>query len=161
MIKKELSNIGYSAVITDYRFSDIFASATIDRTVAIAAFTQTPPSYRNAALGVVEAGTEPLGEMVARHRALGAPLFLVVDTSQVSVWKVGQNNKPIQLIVADIGQLPNLFAAHREQWNPRAIHLAKSLGQFDRQYQLSFVDLGLLPAIEGEIHTKLDCYSKL
>jgi len=156
MIKRELSNIGYSAVITDYRFSDVFSSATIDRTVPIAAFTQTPPSYRNAALGVVEAGTEPIGELIARHRALGAPLFLVVETNQVSVWKVGQNNKPLQLIVADIGQLPNLFATHREQWNPRAIHLAKSLGQFNRQYQLSFVDLGLLPAIEGETHTKLD-----
>src|SRR3546814_3398135 len=36
------------------------------------------------------------------------------------------------------------------------MHRAKSIGAIDRNYQLVFVDLGLLPAIEGEIHLKLD-----
>ena len=37
-----------------------------------------------------------------------------------------------------------------------AIHRAKSIGAVDQSYQLDFVDLGLLSAVEGEIHAKLD-----
>ena len=36
------------------------------------------------------------------------------------------------------------------------IQRAKSIGGADRSYQLDFVDVGLMPAIEGEIHAKLD-----
>ena len=32
----------------------------------------------------------------------------------------------------------------------------KSIGQIDTTYQLDFVDAGLIPALEGEIHDKLD-----
>jgi len=49
-----------------------------------------------------------------------------------------------------------LFAKQSGQWKPDAIHRAKSIGAFDLSYQLDFVDVGLLPAIEWEIHVKLD-----
>ena len=55
-----------------------------------------------------------------------------------------------------LDQIPNLFEAHRQDWNPEAIHRAKSIGAVDQSYQLDFVDVGLLPAVEGQIHAKLD-----
>src|SRR3546814_13449972 len=55
-----------------------------------------------------------------------------------------------------VSDVPALFERHRETWRPDAIHRAKSIGDIDRYYQLDFVDLGLLPAIEGAIHIKLD-----
>src|SRR5207249_3290741 len=47
-------------------------------------------------------------------------------------------------------------AAHRQDWSPSAIHRAKSIGAIDRTYQLDFVDAGLLPMVEGQVHAKLD-----
>ena len=48
-----------------------------------------------------------------------------------------------------------MFEQHRDQWRPEAIHRAKSIGAIDPDCQLDFVDIGLLPAIEGEIHLNL------
>jgi len=52
--------------------------------------------------------------------------------------------------------LSALFEARRDVWGPEAIHRAKSIGRFEPAYQLDFVDAGLMPAIEGQIHEKLD-----
>ena len=52
--------------------------------------------------------------------------------------------------------LPDLFKRNAEWWRPHAVHRAKSLGQAQAAYQLDFVDLGLLPAIEREVEDKLD-----
>ena len=49
-----------------------------------------------------------------------------------------------------------LFEQNRTTWSPDAIHRAKSIAAIDQSYQLDFVDLGLLPTVEGEIHTKVD-----
>lgn len=49
-----------------------------------------------------------------------------------------------------------LFARNAQRWSPQAVHRAKSLGQTQSAYQLDFVDLGLMPAIEHEIEQKLD-----
>lgn len=55
-----------------------------------------------------------------------------------------------------VAEVPALFARNRDAWSPDAIHRAKSVGAIEKNYQLDFIDIGLLPAIEGEIHAKLD-----
>ncbi|MGV8955970.1 MAG: DNA methyltransferase [Cypionkella sp.] len=55
-----------------------------------------------------------------------------------------------------LDQLDALFQRHADNWRPHAVHRAKSLSQTQSAYQLDFVDLGLLPAIEHEIEVKLD-----
>lgn len=52
--------------------------------------------------------------------------------------------------------LPELFVRNSDRWRPQAVHRAKSLGQTQVAYQLDFVDLGLVPAIEHEVEEKLD-----
>ncbi len=52
--------------------------------------------------------------------------------------------------------IPELFQRNAERWRPQAVHRAKSLGQAQTAYQLDFVDLGLLTAIEHEVEDKLD-----
>ena len=42
---------------------------------------------------------------------------------------------------------------------PERIHNAKSFGLLNKSFQLDFVDVGLMPAIEGEVHSKLDSFS--
>ena len=157
-LRAEIGRIGYSAIVENYVFSDVFASPSRDRSVPLAVFTHTPPSYRNAAFAAV---VEPKGrnpeQIASEHRALGAPLLFVIEGDDVRAWQVRAEGGP--RLVAETAtreQLRNLFTQRREAWGPRSIQRAKSAGQIDQSYQLHFVDLGLLPAIEGEIHAKLD-----
>src|SRR5712691_7911022 len=104
-LKNEISKIGYLAVVTNYKFSDVFATAAVDRTAALAAFTQTPPSYRNAALAVVHAENRPTAEIVSEFRALGAPLLFVIEGTDVTVWQVNQEARPKQLRRVSLDQV--------------------------------------------------------
>lgn len=144
------------AVVRAYTFADVLDPAATTREVPLAAFTQTPPSYRSAALAVVQSnGRDALG-LVHEHRALGAPLLFVVDGGDVTVWQVRSTDPPRVLERLTVAEVPALFERNRDTWRPDAIHRAKSVGAIEKGYQLDFIDLGLLPAIEGEIHAKLD-----
>ena len=150
--------LGYrgEAIKHKYRFNDFAGEAACVREAAMAVFTQTPASYRSAAFGVAKGDASDAAEVVGRHRALGAPLFFVIENDDVSVWQVFGQGPARLLQRTALGDLDALFDAHRSVWAPDAIHRAKSIGKFDSTYQLDFVDSGLLPAIEGQIHHKLD-----
>lgn len=150
--------MGYrrEAIIRDYTFADVLDPTDTTRKAALAAFTQTPPSYRTAALGVVPSVPGDTKDLVRGYRALGAPLMFVVEGDRVSLWKVRDDVPQCMRKNISVNDLPGLFDKNRTAWSPDAIHRAKSIGAIDQSYQLDFVDLGLLPAVEGEIHTKID-----
>ena len=158
IIAKAARSTGYrdEAIVRDYAFADVLDATDTTRTVSLAAFTQTPPSYRSAALAAISAADGETLDLVMAHRALGAPLLFVIEGDQVSLWQVRGDAPPRVLERLPLSDVPALFERLRETWRPDAIHRAKSIGAIDRNYQLDFVDLGLLPAIEGEIHLKLD-----
>ena len=158
VIAEAARSTGYraEAIVRDYTFADVLDPADTTREVALAAFTQTPPSYRSAALAAVPAARSDTLQLVRAHRALGAPLLFVIEGDRLSLWQV-RDDTPLRLREGlHVGELPGLFERNRDKWRPDAIHRAKSIGAVDRSYQLDFVDLGLLPAVEGEIRTKLD-----
>ena len=144
------------ALVRDYAFADVLAANGGTRTVPFAAFTQTPPSYRSAALAVVEQGSESDVDTVQAYRSLCAPLLFVIAGDQVAVWQIRVGGAPRRLEQVSLAEIPALFERNRADWQPDVIHRAKSIGSIDRAYQRDFVDLGLLPAVEGEIHVKLD-----
>jgi hypothetical protein len=158
VLRTEIAKMGYEAhaVVDNYVFADVLATQPRDRSVALAAFTQTPPSYRSAALAVVDSNGRDAAAVVSEHRALGAPLLFVIEANNVTVWQVRSDGPPRRITHANSEELPALFAANRDAWSPLSIHRAKSIGAMDRTYQLDFVDVGLLPVIESEIHAKLD-----
>src|SRR3954452_11138023 len=156
-LREAIQKIGYSAIVEGYTFSDVFAAgANATRTVSLAAFTHTPETYRSAAMAVVAEGERGPEAVVREHSALGAPLFFVIERDQVSVWQAYANATPRLLDRVELSAVSHLFESNRPVWNPQAIHRAKLIGRVDKSYQLDFVDLGLLPAIEGQIHEKLD-----
>ncbi len=156
----ELSeNIGYrrDAILDNYAFSDVSqATSNEAQQVELAVFTQTPPSYRSAAFGAAHSSGAKPEEIIRRYRALGAPLFFVIGEDEVSVWQVYASGAPRELERSKVSDLSALFEKQKELWSPEAIHRAKSIGRIDPSYQLDFVDAGLMPSIEGEIHEKLD-----
>lgn len=158
VIREAVLSTGYrqEAVLSDYRFADVLASENTTRTVPLAAFSQTPPSYRSSALAVVNAGPDNLQGVVRDHRALCAPVLFVIEGEQVSAWQVRGDQPATMLERTRINQVPALFEKNREQWKPDSIQRAKSIGAIDPSYQLDFVDIGLLPAVEGETHVKLE-----
>lgn len=150
--------VGYrnEGVVPNYSFADVLHPAAKTRTVSLAVFTQTPPSYRSAAIGVVTSDGSDAIELVNTYRALGAPLLFVVEGDLVTLWQVRSSAPPRIIERLAVTDLPALFDRHSDDWRPDSIHRAKSIGAVGGGYQLDFVDIGLLPAIEGEIHTKLD-----
>jgi hypothetical protein len=152
-IEVELRQIGYAEVVADYTFADLWAPDDLERSVALAAFTESPASYRNAAFGVVTCQEDA---EIVNYRALGAPLLFSVSEDVVKVWRVRSGGPPQILGQHRPEDVPRLFQEQADRWAPLAIHRAKFLGDIDKRYQLDFVDLGLMVAIEGEVHTKLD-----
>lgn len=150
LVRKELKSLGYEVVEMDYVFSDVFAASAPDRTVPLAAFTQSPPSYRNAAFAAVEVGR---GDRPASdgYRALGAPLLLVIEGEYVTVWQVHADGRPTIHQRSRLEDLSALFRANSDVWNPRRIQAAKSFGLLHQSYQLDFIDAGLLPAISSAL----------
>lgn len=157
-IEGEFLKLGYRAdtLRRDYAFSDVWGEPGATRSVAFAAFTQTPPSYRSAAFAVIEAAPEAAVEAIRARRALGAPVFLVIEPDQVSAWQVHAKAPPGRIATFSPEALASFFTERAESWSPDRIHRAKSIGHFEPEAQLEFVDLGLIPAIAGEIHGKLD-----
>lgn len=158
-IAKETERLGYrsDAIIRDFPFSTLTTPGEPStRRAPLAVFTQTPPSYRSAAFGAAEAQKNGAEVLVRGFRDLGAPLFFVVEAEMVSVWQVYADGPPRLIERASLDAIDRLFEARRSTWNPDSIHRAKSIGRFNSAYQLDFVDIGLMPAIEGQIHEKLD-----
>lgn len=155
-IERELLKLGYlaDAIHRGDSFADVLDPAAHTRTLALAAFTQTPESFRSAAFGVVE-GEDDSGITVMDNRALGAPIFLSIDSDEVGVWIVGARQSPRLLERVPAVRLPDLFARYHGRWHPQALHRAKALGLPHDSVQMDFIDLGLLPAIEQEVRHKL------
>jgi hypothetical protein len=155
-IERELRKLGYTqdALINNYSFADVLSAEGEERRVDLAAFTQTPESYRSAAFGVITGDADE--GAIAERRALGAPILFTIGKSDVGVWRVGVQGSPRLLERVSLDALPDLFARNADRWRPQAVHRAKSLAQSQVAYQLDFVDLGLIPAIEHEVEEKLD-----
>ena len=158
VIAEAVRSAGYrdEAIVRDYAFADVLDPDDTTREVVLAAFTQTPPSYRSAAIAAVPAPDGATPELVRAHRALGAPLLFVIEPDQLSLWQVRGDTPRRMHKRLSVQDVPTLFERYRESWRPDSIHRAKSIAAVEHAYQLDFVDLGLLAALEGEVHSKLD-----
>lgn len=150
--------IGYraEALIRDYPFADVLEDGAPTRVAAVVGFTSTPPSYRSAAFAAVSGEGRRPSDLARELRALGAPLLFVVDGDRVGVWQVRSTEPPSLIDQVSINDLTALFERNEASWRPDAIHRAKAVAPEKGSVQLDFVDAGLLIAIEGEIHGKLD-----
>jgi hypothetical protein len=155
-IERELRKLGYTpdALINNYSFTNVLSAEREECHVDLAAFTQTPESYRSAAFGVIT-GDANEGAITER-RAFGTPILFAIGKSEVGVWRVGVQGSPRLLEQVSPDALTDLFERNADRWRPQAVHRAKSRAQSQVAYQLDFVDLGLIPAIEHEVEEKLD-----
>lgn len=121
--------------------------------IPLVGFAQIPMDSRSACVAVVNADRDPRF-LVEECRPLGAPVVFACFNNTLQWWRQGiQSAEWIESVPAD--HLDRFFDIHKDQFSPEAVYRAKTLGRVCREFQLSFVDMGLMPVIEKEVGKSL------
>ena len=154
-----LGRLGYGPdrLIDGYEFSDVGTADAATRSVKLAAFTHSPPSYRSAAFGVVEGDLE--GDAASRLGwlgSLGAPVVFLVAGSSVEVLKISHLRTITKIASVSPENVQSFVENQRAWWTPEAMRRFKLFGAVPAGgSQLDFFDAGLLPAIEAQTQRHL------
>lgn len=142
-IREYLRTCGYEPdlLLSDYLFGD--------RQTTLAAFAQQPLDARSACVAVIEPTGDPAAAVLA-YRDLGAPVVFIPGPDYLDWWTQGVD-QPEYRDRIPISGLETFFEQHKREFSPLAIYRAKTRGRFEREYQLSFVDIGLVSLVESEI----------
>lgn len=142
-MKPYLEDCGYDPrlLFSDYHFGDQVAE--------LAAFAQHPADARSACVVVVDLPGDPAFGIGA-YREMGAPIVFVPSKDYLQWWTQGIRQPELR---ANIGrsELRSFFESHRDEFSPLAVYRAKTRGRFEKEFQLAFVDVGLVSLVEGEI----------
>jgi len=157
-VRSELSRLGYMKNLLQegYVFDDASAPGTRELKITLAAFAQWPPSYRNACIGVLTANGRSGPQHVSDYRTLGAPMFFEAFHDRLDRYRVEATGRAVFLESIPARNIHRAFQANRKTWSPEAIFRAKAIAPSAAPLQPDFVDIGLLPALKGMIHNKLD-----
>ncbi len=154
-----LEGLGYRGdlLLRSYSFVDWFLPENPQRQVPAAAFGRIPQAYDSACFAVVLANGKSGTELINDYRALGAPLAFEVKNDGVVLWKVGRtSDSTVEQRRIRPDTLERVFQDHRDEWSYQGILRLKNISFQRESRQLDFIDLGLIPALEREISTKLN-----
>jgi hypothetical protein len=150
--------MGYSGTLLEegYKFPDWFSPQRDEWSVAAAAFGQTPISYDSACLGVVQANGLRSQLLINRCRALGAPIILEVDATEIREWAVSRKENCHGLIETyPANRVSDMLSSRAAAWRPQSLLRLKNLGSYQWNQQLGLF-VGLLPELEEHIQRTLD-----
>jgi len=153
-----MDRVGYGPGLRrrDYPYADFFGGTITTRRVALAAFAREPFSYDTACVAAACADGEQGAHLVARLRALGAPMaFEVSPDGSLVRWQVRGEPVPRRLDEVPARHIRQAFWRHRRDWGPDSVFRVKCAPQSPRARQLDFFDLGLMRAIGQEASIKL------
>ena len=93
---------------------------------------------------------QSLEKLVTDYRGFGAPILFTCCREELQWWSFTTQRPTLEdKVSAD--KVANFFNEHCEEFAPGNIYRAKTLGRLDPQYQLTFVDVGLIPLFEHEM----------
>lgn len=110
-LKQALVQLGYEPgnVHIDYRFAAVDIPQRPVQSVEVAAFLDSPTSYKNAALAVVTAADdESAAPVVAARRSLGAPYLVVLTPLTAASWTYTSSG-PTRIQQVPIAEWETLF----------------------------------------------------
>jgi hypothetical protein len=87
-------------------------------------------------------------------RPTGAPLVFVCYRDSLQWWKQGRDAAE-WLESVPAAKIDRFFRDHQDKFSPDAVYRAKTLGRVRSEYQMDFVDVGILPLLEEEVGTAL------
>lgn len=158
-IEQAMRGIGYRDDLLrhGYEYADVLETRKTDiRSIDLAGFAQSPPTYRNACIGVMVSNGASGVQQVAQHRTLGAPLIFEIDGAFISRWKIIATGEPELKERIPVGNISRAFEVNRNEWEPENILRAKAIGEPLGPIQLDFFDAGYMPFLEGRNFEKLD-----
>jgi len=86
---------------------------------------------------------------ITGFRTLGAPIVLACYRDTLQWWR--QSADEPQLIESlPSTKIESFFKQHKDDFAPETVYRAKTWGRFEREHQLTFVDIGLMPVVERE-----------
>jgi hypothetical protein len=153
-----LRDIGYSGSLLEegYKFPDWFSPRRDEWTVTAAAFGQTPISYDSACIGVVQANGLRQQALIDKCRALGAPIILEIDATEVREWAVSAKENGHGIIgTYPVDRIGEMLASRAADWRPLELLRLKNIGSYQWNQQLGLF-VGLLPELEESIQRTLD-----
>jgi len=131
---------------TDFLFGE-------GQSAPLVAFAQAPTDSRSACVAVLSETSGPRAAVEA-CRPLGAPLVFVCFQDTLQWWKQGARSPEFrESISAD--NVGRFFEDNLRAFKPDVVYRAKTWGRFRPEYQLNFVDLGLLPLVEEQVGKSL------
>lgn len=147
-LRGPLRSCGYrpSLLRSDFAVTDQFS-------VPLVGFAQQSADSRSACVVVIADTADPR-QAVEASRGIGAPLLFVCYGNTLQWWRQGtQSAERLESIPAK--NIESFFRAHQDEFSPEAVYRAKTLGRVRPEYQLSFVDIGVMPLLEEEVGTAL------
>ena len=118
------------------------------RVAALAGFAQRPFDTRSACFVAMDVTTQPNQDAFA-CRSVGAPITFLCHENRLLWWKQTESG-PSEFEQVPANHLDGFFQEHKADFHPQTVYRAKTLGRFDKMYQRTFVDLGLMPLVEKE-----------
>jgi len=154
-LRPYLEECGYRAPLLQEDYAYVDASGP--HQVPLAAFAHQTYDARSACLAGVDAGLltrQSFEELVTSYRGLGAPVLFACCREELQWWSFTTQRPTLEdKVSAD--KVAKFFHEHRKEFSPESIYRAKTLGRLDPQYQLNFVDVGLMPLFEHEMGNHL------
>jgi len=149
VIAPHLRRCGYRGELLrrDFRFGE-------SQRLPLAGFAHEPADARSACVAVVEAEDDPAAT-VTSCRLMGAPIVFVCHRAEMQWWQQSREQPVLMGRPVPASGMKSFFADHRHEFAPQKVYRAKTRALFEKQYQLDFVDIGLMPLVESEIGRKL------
>ena len=125
---------------------------------ALVGYFEKPLDARSACILVVatNGSTDPstAARLVADCRILGAPVVLLLVADGLEFWQQ-RADTPKRIESVQAAAISKFVDDRAATFAPAAIYRAKTRSRFEHEYQLSFVDAGLMPVVETEIGEQL------
>ena len=160
--RRELERLGYTGELMqeNYAFRDVMTerrgTAPPLETIPLAAFAQSPPSYRDACFGVA-LPDDDRPEAIAKYRALGAPVVLALHPNAgiIRPWSMGASGDPEPQDAFPYRNIADAFRARYGEWTPERVRDVRSVSAPAPAAQWDFFDLGLISALESASDSQL------
>jgi hypothetical protein len=154
---RALNFVGYNNELRKNNYE--FFTTNLDQATKIvpkATFAQVPTNIRNSCIIVISDNGKSGTDNVIQYRDMAAPLVFEYVTKEnlIRRWKSGVNRPEFIENIA-VSEIENAFKINKAEWNPETIFRAKVISKERTPAQLDFIDIGLLPAVEGDIHERL------
>ena len=121
-----------------------------NRTVDIVGFYQSTYNSSTACVAAIDKAKlnrKKLEAELLPYQLLGCPVLLVYDDSGLEFWKNSGTEVTFYEKV-NTRKLEDFFKKYQKDFSPESINRAKTFGRVKKEYQLSFVDLGLMSIVE-------------